>query len=81
MAAITMALEWNIWYPEWMIGDGLPNRSVKEEVVWEVEFYSKERLAKAEEQRKTVIPIADHRYRVIAELVCLSDQACVIDYR
>jgi hypothetical protein len=38
MAAITMALEWNIWYPEWMIGDGLPKRSVGEEFSWEVEF-------------------------------------------
>jgi len=39
MAALTMALEWNIWYPEWMIGYGLPNRSVGEEFSWEVEFY------------------------------------------
>jgi hypothetical protein len=80
MAAITMALEWNIWYAEWMIGDGLPNRSVGEEFIWEVEFYSNEQLTKAGERRKAAIPIPDYKYHVIAELVCLSEQACVIDF-
>jgi hypothetical protein len=80
MAATTMALGWNIWYPEWMIGDGLPNRSVGEEFSWEVEFYSNEQLTKAGERRKTAVPIPDHRYRVIAELVCLPERACVIDF-
>jgi hypothetical protein len=80
MAAITMALEWNIWYPEWMIGDGLPNRSVGEEFSWEVEFHPSQQLTKAVEQRKTAVPIPEYRYCVMAELVCLSEQACVIDF-
>jgi len=75
-----MALEWNIWYAEWMIGDGLPDRSVGEEFVWEVEFYPNERLAKTEERKKTAVPLPDYRYRVTAELICLSEQACVLDF-
>jgi hypothetical protein len=75
-----MALEWNIWYPEWMIGDGLPNRSVGEEFIWEAEFYPNERLTKANERRKTAVPIPEYKYRVMAELLCLSEQACLIDF-
>ena len=61
MAATTMALEWDVWYPEWMIGDGLPNRSVGEEFIWEVEFFPQEQLTKAIERRITAVPI--HEYR------------------
>lgn len=75
-----MALEWNIWYERWMIEDGLPDRSVGEAFVWEVDFYSNEQLTKATEQRKTAVAIPDYRYRVIAQLVCMSEQACVIDF-
>ena len=75
-----MALEWNIWYPEWMIGDGLPNRSVGEEFIWEVEFYPEEQLPKAIGRGKTAVPIPEYRYRVMAELVRLSEHACIIDF-
>src|SRR5262249_1538943 len=80
MATDTMALVWNIWYPEWMIGDGLPDRDVGEEFIWEVEFNPNEQLTKAIERRKTAVPIPDYRYRVTAELDCQSEQACVIDF-
>jgi hypothetical protein len=78
---LVMPTEWSLHYESWIIGDGEPNRSVGEVFDWfAVEFVSVEGLAKTEAQSKSALPVADFAYQVVAELVFLSEEACVIDF-
>jgi hypothetical protein len=85
MAAIAMPLEWNFWYPLWMIQDGLPNRSVGDQFSWQIEFDCLEKLSISEERRKTIVPLADYEYQIIGEVTAvyrttsLSEKSCVVD--
>ena len=73
--------EWNLRYDAWIIGDGEPDRSVGEVFDWfAVEFYSEQGLAKTDAQSKSAIPVGDFEYRVVAEVVYVSDKACIIDF-
>jgi hypothetical protein len=80
-----MPLEWNFWYPLWMIQDGLPNRRVGDQFSWDIEFYSPAKLSHSEQRRKTTIPLSDYQYRVIGEITSIyqtasiAESACVID--
>jgi hypothetical protein len=76
-----MPTDWNLRYAEWVIGDGEPDRSVGEVFDWfAVEFWSPEGLAKSNQYAKSAIAIPNFEYRVSAEVVCLSEKACVIDF-
>ena len=76
-----MTTEWNLRYDAWIIGDGEPNRDVGEVFDWyAVEFWSVEGLATVEAKSKSAVSIADYEYRVVAEVVYLSEDACIIDF-
>jgi hypothetical protein len=77
-----MPAEWNLNYPSWMIEDGTPDREIGDSFEWfAIEFWTvKESLVRTDEHLKSAVPIADYNYRVLAELVYLSDKACVIDF-
>lgn len=78
---VVMPTEWNLRYDAWVIGDGEPDRSVGEVFDWyAVEFRSAEGLAKVEAEPKSAIPVADCEHRVIAEIIYLSDESCIIDF-
>jgi hypothetical protein len=73
--------EWNLSYEEWIIGDGQPDREVGEVFDWfSIAFWTWEPLKKTEERLRSVIAIPDFKYRVVAEVVFLSENACVIDF-
>jgi hypothetical protein len=65
-----------------MIADGEPDREVGEIFEWfSVEFWTvKGSLERTDERRKAAIPIADHKYQVVAEVAYLSEKACDIDF-
>jgi len=76
-----MPNEWNLRYDAWMIGDGEPNRDLGEVFDWyAVEFFSVEGLATVQEKSKSAVPVADYEYRVVAELIYLSEGTCIIDF-
>jgi hypothetical protein len=76
-----MLLEWNLHYARWVIDDGEPERRVEEDFDWfSLEFGSTNKLAKAPESVKSAFAVSDYKYRVVAELVFLSEKACVIDF-
>lgn len=76
-----MLLEWNLHYERWVIDDGEPERCVEEDFSWfSVEFWSTNKLRKAPESATSAFEVSGYRYRVVAELVLLSEKACVIDF-
>jgi hypothetical protein len=77
---IAMA-EWDLRYPQWMIGDGEPDRNVGEVFDWfAVEFWSDEKLKKSVKKTKSAIAINDFKYRITAEVTYVSNNACIIDF-
>ena len=78
---LSMPNDWNLRYDEWIIGDGEPDRSVGEVFDWfAVEFWSLEGLAKSNEDAKSATSTPNFEYRVSAEVICLSEKACIIDF-
>jgi hypothetical protein len=76
-----MPNEWNLRYDAWIIGDGEPNCSVGDVFDWfAVEFWSEEGLGKLNEDAKAAMAVTDFEYRLSAEVVYLSDSACIIDF-
>lgn len=77
-----MQAEWNLRYEGgWAVADGEPHLSVGDVFGWEwVGFFSQNGLATGEEKSKLVIPIPDFEYQVVAEVIYVSDKACVIDF-
>jgi len=76
-----MLAEWNLRYEEWIIGDGEPDRHIDEVFDWfTLGFWSKEKLGKITEEQKGAVPVSDFRYRVVAEVIYLSKNACIIDF-
>jgi hypothetical protein len=76
-----MPTEWNLQYPSWMIADGEPDRETGESFEWfAVEFWTEGNLERTDERSKSAVPVADYIYRVVAEVLYLSEKACVIDF-
>ena len=76
-----MPPEWNLHYDDWIIGDGQPHREVGQRFDWfAVEFWTQEALARVNEKSKRAVPVQDYKYRVVAEIVYLSEKACIIDF-
>src|SRR6266481_9210167 len=76
-----MQSEWNLHYASWIIGDGEPDRSVGEIFDWfAIEFCTEEGLANANEHSKSAVPIGDYKYLITAEVIDISDKACIIDF-
>lgn len=76
-----MLPEWNLHYARWVIEDGEPDRSVAEVFDWfAVTFWTEQQLSAASNQTKSVVPVSDYRYRVVAEVTYLSDSASIIDF-
>jgi hypothetical protein len=76
-----MYLEWNLHYEGWIIEDGGPERAIKQDFDWFcLEFYSKNGLEKTQESGKSAVAVPNYKYRVVAELVFLSEKSCVIDF-
>jgi hypothetical protein len=64
-----------------MIADGEPHRKVGEIFEWfSIEFWTVKNLEKTDDRHKSAIPVADYKYKVVAELTYLSEKACVIDF-
>jgi hypothetical protein len=81
MTDVALPSEWNLHYEAWIIGDGEPDRSVGEVFDWfAVEFWSGEGLASSSEKSKSAIALPHFEYRVCAEMIYLSEAACVIDF-
>jgi hypothetical protein len=76
-----MPSEWNLYYPSWIIADGEPHRTVGEIFEWfSIEFWTVKSLERTDERHKSAVPVADYNYQVVAEVVYLSEKACVIDF-
>jgi hypothetical protein len=76
-----MLPEWNLHYDDWIIGDGQPDRKVGERFGWfAVAFWTKAALMKVNEKSRSAVAIRGYKYRVVAEIVYLSETACVIDF-
>ena len=76
-----MLAEWNLHYEDWIIADGEPDRHVGDVFDWfAVAFWSDEKLTKASQREKSALAIPDFKYRVVAEVIYLSDRACIIDF-
>jgi hypothetical protein len=76
-----MLAEWNLYYEDWIIGDGEPDRQVGDVFDWfALAFWSDEKLTKTIEREKSALPAPDFRYRVVAEVIYLSERACIIDF-
>jgi hypothetical protein len=61
--------------------DGEPDRHVDDVFDWfALAFWSDEKLAKASERETSTLPAPDFKYRVLAEVIYLSDRACIIDF-
>jgi hypothetical protein len=76
-----MPNEWSLRYDEWIIGDGEPDRSVGDIFDWfAVEFWSQEGLAKVNEDARSAIAVPNFEYKVSAEVIHLSEKACIIDF-
>jgi len=76
-----MQNEWNLCYPSYMIADGTPDFELGQSFDWfAVEFWTEGSLKRTDERQKSALPLADYNYRVVAELVFLSEKACIIDF-
>jgi hypothetical protein len=74
-------LEWNLYYARWLLSDGEEDRRVGEIFDWFVlDFWTPKGLVKAEQKVKTALAAPDFYYRVSAEVIHLSNNACVIDF-
>ena len=73
--------DWNLHYPQWMIGDGTPDLSVEEVFEWfAVEFWSVDPLVKTSSGQRSADPVQDYRYEVRAEVIYVTEKAVVIDF-
>ena len=74
--------EWNLSYVgPGIIGDGEPHRDVGEVFEWfAVAFWTWGPLRRCGATSPSAVAIPDFRYRVLAEGVFLSEQACIIDF-
>ena len=76
-----MLAEWNLHYEDWIIGDGEPDRRIGDVFDWfALGCWSEERLEKVNERGRSAVPVSDFRYRVVAEVVYISQDACIIDF-
>lgn len=76
-----MLSEWNLHYEDWIIGDGEPDRQVGDVFDWfALAIWGDEKLRKIGEAQKSAVPISDFRYRVVAEVIYVSQNACIIDF-
>ena len=76
-----MLAEWNLHYEDWIIGDGEPDRYVDDVFDWfALGFWSGEKLDKVKAGERSAVPVSDFRYRVVAEVVYVSENACIIDF-
>jgi hypothetical protein len=74
-------LEWNLHYESWIIEDGEPHLRVGETFKWfATTFWADSKLTKVVGETKTALPVGDFRYQVLAEVVYVSEKACVIDF-
>lgn len=81
MTDVALPAEWNLYYEEWIIGDGEPHRRVGDIFEWfTVEFYSEEGLVNTTEKSKSAVARPDFGYQVCAEVIFLSDETCVLDF-
>jgi hypothetical protein len=76
-----MPPEWNIYYWRWIIEDGQPDLRVGEQFDWfALDFWTTRGLAKIDDRSGVAIAVNDYKYKVVAELVYLSEKSCVIDF-
>ena|SRR5579885_2575280 len=76
-----MLAEWSLHYEDWIIGDGEPDRHVNDVFDWfALAFWGEEKLGKVDEPEKSAVPVSDFRYRVVAEVAYVSENACIIDF-
>jgi hypothetical protein len=76
-----MSREWNLHYAEWIIADGQPDLRAGESFEWfAIEFWTPKGLSQTKDQKKSAVSVADYNYRVVAELIYLSEKACIIDF-
>jgi hypothetical protein len=80
-----MQPEWNLHYFRWVIGDGEPERHIGEIFDWfSLSFWSQGSLVKSEQRAKIATPISDNAYRVVAEVLYISQnpsqEASIIDF-
>lgn len=73
--------EWSLYYDRFLIADGEAERRVGETFdYFVVEFWTTKRLKKYRQKRKTATAIAEHQYRVCAEVIHVSKDSCVVDF-
>lgn len=76
-----MLADWNLHYQDWIIGDGEPHRHVDDVFDWfALGFWGEEKLGKVHTGEKSAVPVHDFRYQVVAEVVYVSENACIIDF-
>ena len=76
-----MPNDWSLRYDAWIIGDGEPDRTVGDIFDWfAVEFWSQAGLIQVNERAKSATEAANYEYRVSAEVVFVSEEACIIDF-
>ena len=81
MTHTAMRPEWNLHYERWMIADGEPEREVGESFdSFALQLCTNEGLGRTDERVKSAVPIPDFKYRVHAEVVYVSEKACVLDF-
>jgi hypothetical protein len=74
-------VEWNLYYARWLLSDGEEDRRVGEIFNWWVlDFSTQKGLTRSQELCKSALVAPDYHYRVAAEIVHLSKDACVIDF-
>ena len=77
-----MSREWDLYYAGWIIGDGEPDRSVGETFEWfAISFWPPQGgLHLSTEKVKSALTLHNFVYRVTAEVVWVTGEACVIDF-
>ncbi len=72
---------WNIHYDRRVIEDGEPEREAGEQFHWQVlSFGPKDQLARVVGPTQSAVEAPGHRYRVVAQVVYVSESAVVIDF-
>jgi len=73
--------EWNLYYARWLLSEGEEDRRVGEVFDWfALDFWTPKGLVKSERRLKAALTAPDYFYRVSAEVIHLSKDACVIDF-